>query len=377
MALYQIESDSLKTIAQTTFVDAGILERVDLQRLLCKQLDVVCPGAMVVTQEFADWEDSRRSIDILALDKDGTLVVIELKRTEDGGHMELQALRYAAMVSEMTFEQAVEAHATHLAKCGRKDDARTSLLEFLEWDEVNEEAFARDVRIVLASANFSRELTTAVLWLNNRGVDIRCVRMTPYEYGGQTLLDVQQVIPLPEAAEYQVRVRTKVTMERASRQEGDSRSQSFERFWAGLLEKANSRTDLHSNISPGTAQWIATTSGGVKYVYVLASGGGWVELYINRTDAAENKAIFDDVRSNQEEIERSFGAPLTWDRLDGKRACRVDARVCAGSIKDESTWDAIQVAMVDGMISFERALRPFVQKYRDGAPAATGAARQS
>jgi hypothetical protein len=28
--------------------------------------------------------------------------LVELKRTADGGHMELQALRYAAMVSTMT-----------------------------------------------------------------------------------------------------------------------------------------------------------------------------------------------------------------------------------------------------------------------------------
>jgi hypothetical protein len=48
----------------------------------------------------SDWEDSSRSIDLLCIDKQANLVVIELKRTEDGGHMELQAIRYAAMVSK-------------------------------------------------------------------------------------------------------------------------------------------------------------------------------------------------------------------------------------------------------------------------------------
>ena len=33
--------------------------------------------------------------------------MIELKRTDDGGHMDLQAIRYAAMVSSMTFAQAI------------------------------------------------------------------------------------------------------------------------------------------------------------------------------------------------------------------------------------------------------------------------------
>lgn len=367
MALYQIERDALKCISETTFVDAGVLERSDLQRLLCRQIDVICPNTLVLTEEFADWEDSRRSIDILCLDKDGTLVVIELKRTEDGGHMELQAIRYAAMVSEMTFDQAVEAHATYLAKRGRDEDARSSILEFLDWDEVNEEAFANDVRIVLASANFSREVTTAVLWLNSRNLDIRCVRLTPYDYQGKTLLDVQQVIPLPEAAEYQVRVKAKVSRERVSRQDEKTRGQRFVEFWTALLQRANARTPLHATISPGEASWIATSAQGMRYCYVLSRGWGSVELYIGRPDRVENKAIYDDLLKHRSEIERDFGGPLEWDRLDDKLACRIDAKVAAGSLLDESTWEAQQIAMIDAMIRLERALHPFVQKYRDGA----------
>jgi len=47
-------------------------------------------------------------------------VVIELKRTEDGGHMELQAIRYAAMVSAMTFDGAVEIYGRYLRERGHR-----------------------------------------------------------------------------------------------------------------------------------------------------------------------------------------------------------------------------------------------------------------
>ena len=60
------------------------------------------------------------------------------------------------------------------------------------------------------SAGFGREITTAVLWLNRfDGMDIRCIRLVPYEIQGTVFLDIQQVIPLPEAADYQVRLRQK------------------------------------------------------------------------------------------------------------------------------------------------------------------------
>ncbi|MGL4422428.1 MAG: hypothetical protein ACRCZF_17300 [Gemmataceae bacterium] len=175
----------------------------------------------MIAEEYGEWDDSRRRIDLLGIDRDANLVVIELKRTEDGGHMELQAIRYAAMASTMTFDQAVEGFADYLRRIGRVDaDARSELLAFLDWHEPDHDRFAQDVKIVLASAEFSLELTTAVLWLNQRDLDIRCVRLQPYNLSGRVLVDVTQIIPPPEAAEYQVRVREKVRKERAERTSG-------------------------------------------------------------------------------------------------------------------------------------------------------------
>jgi hypothetical protein len=209
MAIYEIGPESLNEAEAVTYGAAGVLERADLQRLLRSQIQTISPDTMVICDEFGDWEDSRRRIDLLCLDKDANLIVIELKRTETGGHMELQAIRYAAMVSTMTFEQVVEAHRRFLATLGRDDDPKEAVLSFLEWDEADQEAFAPETRIVLAAAEFSRELATSVLWLNERGLDIRCVRMKPYRVDGRLLMDIQQVIPLPEAEDYQIKIREK------------------------------------------------------------------------------------------------------------------------------------------------------------------------
>lgn len=43
MALYEVTSDNLNRIAQTTFDHVGLRERNDLQRLLKKQIDVILP----------------------------------------------------------------------------------------------------------------------------------------------------------------------------------------------------------------------------------------------------------------------------------------------------------------------------------------------
>ena len=91
------------------------MERADLQRLLRARIDAIADDVFIVAEEFGAFADARRRIDLLGLDREGRLVVFELKRTEDGGHLGLQALRYAAMISTMTFDDLVGHYEAYLA----------------------------------------------------------------------------------------------------------------------------------------------------------------------------------------------------------------------------------------------------------------------
>lgn len=210
--LYDMTSGSLTEVPKTTFAAEAILERKHLQAAVRDRIEVLGSNLLVVAEEFGEFEDTHRRIDLLCIDKSGRLVVVELKRTEAGGHMELQALRYAAMVSVMTFDELVITYARHLNAVGDPEHdsevARTRLIDWLEETDEEEPVLSREVGIVLASANFSQEITTTVLWLNEfYGTDIRCIRLSPYRHQDRLLLDVQQVIPLPEAEELTVRLK--------------------------------------------------------------------------------------------------------------------------------------------------------------------------
>ncbi len=220
MPLYRVTNDGLAKVDTVEFASVKVRERQDLQRLLRDQIQVLDPDLYVIAEEFGHWDAGNRRIDLLAIDRQANLVVIELKRTEHGGHMELQAIRYAAMVANMTFEQAVATCKKYLATRGISEDAEQRLLELLGWEEANEEDFGTDTRILLVSADFSKELTTAVLWLNDKGLDIRCVRLRPHQMNDELLLHVEQVLPLPEAQDYVVGVREKKRSE-ARTQERD------------------------------------------------------------------------------------------------------------------------------------------------------------
>jgi hypothetical protein len=215
MPIYTLKDKQINEVQSTRFNLEGIQERTDLQSALRDKITVISPDTLIIAEEFSEWTEGARRIDLLGIDKQANLVVIELKRDDTGAHMELQALRYAAMVSTLTFKRAVEIYQQYLEKRCIPNNAEEEILNFLGWSDSFEEQFPKDVRIILASANFSKELTTAVMWLNGRDLDIRCVRLQPYKLGEEILLDIEQIIPLPEAEEYQVKVREQATAQRA------------------------------------------------------------------------------------------------------------------------------------------------------------------
>ncbi len=220
MPLYRWDDNGLQAVPSATFEVEGIQE-ADLQRLLRDQPEALEEGLFVIAEEYSNWQGSGRSIDLLALDGEGNLVVIELKRTQTGDHSELQAIRYAAMVANMTLEQAIEAHRGYLVRRGREEDARIQVLDHLRVaDESDAELHAERPRIILASAGFSTELTTSVLWLRDGGMDISCVRLRLYQSGDGMLLDTSQIIPLPEASDYLVKIREREFVERNQRRKG-------------------------------------------------------------------------------------------------------------------------------------------------------------
>ncbi|HEX6985418.1 MAG TPA: DUF4268 domain-containing protein, partial [Planctomycetaceae bacterium] len=201
------------------------------------------------------------------------------------------------------------------------------------------------------------------LWLNERGLDIRCVRMKPYAYDGRLLIDVQQVIPLPEAEEYQVRIRAKEQRERVARQERSTLDSVFVPFWTELLAYARARTPLHAGSTPRTyyvSQSAKAAVSGLYLNYVIGRGAARVELGIFRSQE-ESKRVFDQLAAAREEIEARFGEPLDWQRLDQKKICRI-CREFPAKIRDEATWPELIERLVASMIRLEGALRPHLDR---------------
>jgi hypothetical protein len=98
-------------------------------------------------------------------------------------------------------------------------------------------------------------------------------------------------------------------------------------FWTHYLDYVHEKYPRLTNVkSPQKTSWMNLNFMGRG----LTIGGAFIrggelscELYIDLGDAAQNEAVLDTLMADREAIEASIGAPLLWQRLEGKRACRV------------------------------------------------------
>jgi len=138
------------------------------------------------------------------------------------------------------------------------------------------------------------------------------------------------------------------------------------RWWAMLIERSSSVNKLHAHITPSEYTWIGTSSGtrGLGLNYVITQNECATELYIDRGKNAEeeNKSIYDQLFAHKAEIDSAFGGELSWERLEGKRACRIRYTHRAGGYRSpEDQWPDLQDNVINAMDLMDKALRPHLR----------------
>jgi uncharacterized protein DUF4268 len=144
------------------------------------------------------------------------------------------------------------------------------------------------------------------------------------------------------------------------KQERIERHDLREAFWASLLERAKSRSRLHSGVSAGTDTWLSAGSGrsGIHYTYVLRQHDTDVELRIEGPSETENHEIFNALFQDRAGIEKEFGEPLEWNLIEGRKKCSVKKNLAAGGYRaDRADWPNLQDSMIDAMIRLEEAVK--------------------
>lgn len=208
--MYILGHKTASLIEKTTFSQLGKYES-DIEEILRKNMDMVCDSdeesMLLVGQQVKNAELGRS--DLIAIDKFGNLVLIEIKRDKkdiEGRKeaFEFQAIRYAASCATIdsvdkliqnVYSPYIEKHKTEFTDedISSSEIAEEELNKFFIKNNIS--SFNEKQRIILVASEFDKQTLSAVAWLNKSKVDISCYQICPYKIENNILLDMKKVLP--------------------------------------------------------------------------------------------------------------------------------------------------------------------------------------
>ena len=355
-----LDEQRLVRLERRRFAGLNLQERSDLQEWVANTPEALGEELLIIQKEFDGFADTRERLDLLALDKEGRLVVIENKLDDSGRDVVWQALKYVAYCSSLKKTEILDIYQRYLDLRPGDLRAEPSLCDFFEVEDLDGTMLnaGNDQRLILVAANFRKEVTATALWLIRHGVRVQCFRALPYTMGEELLLDLRQIIPTPEASDYMIGMAAKETEERAVESTQKRRHELRQAFWSRTLDALRDRgVPRYENISPSKEHWLASATGvsGCSYNLIFLKKAARVELSLARSKADENKWIFDQLERNRGEIEESFGAELEWQRLDDKKASRICRSEPFDGYDDEN-WPEMIGWLCQSFVKLEEAL---------------------
>lgn len=198
------QNRTLRRLEPCAITAAGYRERDDLQRMIKSSPEAffaeMGERLLLIGEEIRPTDVVDDRIDLLAIDQNGAVVAVELKRSSHKLQL-LQALSYAAMISGWDRERLIAAKARFAQQppADAEADIEQFLLEGI--GELNQRQ-----RIILLAESFEYEVLVTAEWLTERhDVDIRCYRFSLCLDDGVEYLACTSVYPPPELTQVAVR----------------------------------------------------------------------------------------------------------------------------------------------------------------------------
>ena len=369
------QTNRIAPVKTKTFGELGFTERKHLQEWLAYESSALGEDLLIIQKEFDGFDDTRERLDLLALDKDGNLVIIENKLDDSGRDVVWQALKYASYCASLTKLQIVEVFQQYINRYekGSGDsnpvDASTQICEFLDAPDLDEVKLnlGNSQRIMMVAANFRKEVTSTALWLLGQSISIQCFKVTPHAFGEQLFINIDQIIPTPEAKELMIGISAKEAEEKTTEVVLKNRHNVRREYWELVLETfQGSQCTLYNNISPSKDHWLSAGSGlsGCPYELIFLQKEIRVVISIARSSTEENKFVFDFLQGKKEKIEENFGSAVEWLRLDDRKSSRVQYSCKVDGFNKEQ-WNEWAEWHLTNMTKLEAAFKAPLQQAAD------------
>lgn len=132
MYIINKDSNELVKIEKRTFKSLGLDERHNLQEWIAKEPSSLGEELLIIQKEFDGFADTRERLDLLAIDKNGNLVIIENKLDDSGRDVTWQAIKYASYCSGLSKGDVIEIYQRYLNDQNLHESAADNLSDFFD-----------------------------------------------------------------------------------------------------------------------------------------------------------------------------------------------------------------------------------------------------
>jgi hypothetical protein len=335
--LYDKGDKSLTPCKETEFKSQGLLERQDLAKWIELNPSILGEELMIITTEYDRFDKTNERLDLLSIDKEGNLVIIELKRDDSGKNVDLQAIKYAAYCSTLSLVDLIEMYVRYQNQKGivlSQEEAQKAILDFIDNDDFEE--LNDRPRIILVAKEFRPEVTASVLWIRKFAIDITCVKWDPYELSnGQMAINSSVLIPLPEARDFVIQAERKEIVEHSK----TLTQTEYMQFYSQCIESLKVKLPCeYLTPKPKSYYQISTGLSGVHFEWGFhgrpRSSFG-VELHFEKGNRDANLKLFSACAQLKDRIEAELSESLILQQDWGKTWARLYIEKQQGKITDE------------------------------------------
>lgn len=216
--MYALINEKVTKIDTVTFASLKMKES-KIEEILRNNIELIVEddeSLLIIGQQVSDSTNKRS--DLIAIDSNGNLVLIEIKRDKQDIEsrkeaFEIQAIRYAASCATIEdenqliqiYSKYIEKHRTEYENAGNlttQEIAKREFEQFKNQNNINQ--FNAKQRIILVASNFDEQTLSAVAWLNSNNVDISCYQICPYLYDDHIFIEPQKILPVVEYDDFYV-----------------------------------------------------------------------------------------------------------------------------------------------------------------------------
>nr|WP_263323555.1 hypothetical protein [Neobacillus sp. Marseille-Q6967] len=210
MFILNDNENRLEEVKETTFYENDLKERQHIEEWIRKNPEVLDEELLIIAHEYDKFEVNER-LDLLALDKEGNLVIIEVKRDFTGSNVDFQALKYASYCSRLSPNDVVEIYSDYIDKNGLNINALDELQSFFNIEDGEEliTIINNTQRIIIIGKEIDKRILSVCAWLNENNINIKCISIKPYKVEEKIIVDINQIVPPYRLEDYYINKKVK------------------------------------------------------------------------------------------------------------------------------------------------------------------------